>query len=184
MPIAAAPLLAGLKKAGVDVAAKAVKDFAKSTKSMEKTAKLGGFSEFRDGLEQLNKFATNMSPLMVPFKVLTDKLQAKTMPGVIAIMIELMELLENPSVAKAIDRFGEFVLGLLNMVAVAIDFTDRMIDKAERLRSLMDAPDWWDIENNPLYQLIMNAIDPPGAGEKPRGLPGPGDLVLPVMPLG
>lgn len=123
MAQAANLLIQGLSKAGVQTA---MKEFGKSMKSMEKTTKLGGFTEFNQSLELIGKLQSNV--LTVPTSVLLGQLQAGTTKASVTLMGEMLELLNSDSVQTSIKAFSGFLSGVLEGAAVILDGLEKSIN--------------------------------------------------------
>lgn len=118
MAQAANTLIQGLNKAGVQTA---MKEFSKSMSSMEKTTKLGGFTEFNQGLETLGKLVTVFPTAAIPMNVLMSKFTAAALPGNINLMNSMLESMESEGFSKAIDGFGTMMGTFSSVVGAVIE---------------------------------------------------------------
>jgi methyl-accepting chemotaxis protein len=117
MSNAANLLIQGLGKAGVQVA---MKDFAKSMKSMEKTTKLKGWTEFNQGLETLIKFNDGFKPISLPLQIMTANFSAATTESSIKLMNSLLDLMETEGVQAGIKGLTDLINGIITSASDVI----------------------------------------------------------------
>ena len=135
MTQAANTLIQGLNKAGVQTA---LKEFGKSMKSMETTSKLGGFTEFNQGLELLDKLQGHL--LNTPMRVFLAQITAGTTEAAVELMTAMLELLNSDTAQESIKVLSGFISGIFNTAGVVVDNLNLALnDSSEASERLEDA---------------------------------------------
>jgi hypothetical protein len=140
------------KVLGSSKSAKTMKLFAESMKSIEETAKIGGFDALKQSIEKLQSVVG--SPVFISGQVLLGRLAAGTADKSVNLLNEMLELLENPTVQTGVNLFIAGINLVAGKAAEVVDDIDDAITGVTNFFNLLGAG--W----NTAIEDMLEQLDP------------------------